>query len=96
MMTSATEVFSVLITRAGELLAEKGEGWAAEDVPTIHTSLRDLHLDSMEQVELISDLEEQFKVEIDDHRMREAQTVGDVCNAIAGKTENSDSVREDI
>lgn len=95
-MTSATEIFSALVGRAGELLAEKGEAWATEDVPTIHTSLRDLRLDSMEQVELISDLEVQFRVEIDDHRMREARTVGDVCNAIAGETKNSDPVREDF
>lgn len=50
----------------------------------------------MEQVELISDLEVQFEVEIDDHRMREAQTVGDVCNAIAGETGDSDPIREDV
>nr|QFF92398.1 acyl carrier protein/phosphopantetheine-binding protein [Rathayibacter iranicus]QFF92414.1 acyl carrier protein/phosphopantetheine-binding protein [Rathayibacter iranicus] len=96
MMTSATDVFSALVGRAGELLAEKGEGWATADIPTIHTSLRDLRLDSMEQVELISDLEVQFEVEIDDHRMREAQTVGDVCNAIAGETGDSDPIREDV
>jgi acyl carrier protein len=46
------------------------------------TRLDDLHLDSLDVVELIMMLEDEFNIEIDDHAVGTPKTVGDVAKIV--------------
>lgn len=50
---------------------------------TEQTTLSDLHLDALDRVQLICDIEEQFKIEIDDDVAEGFQTVGEIHDYIS-------------
>lgn len=52
---------------------------------TEKTTLRSLHLDTLDLVELITDLEEEFKVEFDDDEAQRFQTVGEIVRCLERK-----------
>ncbi len=62
-----------------ELLEEKTGKTLAEDSP-----VDAMGLDSLEFVQLILDVEEYTNRKIDDHKAAEAQTIGELVQAIVG------------
>lgn len=48
------------------------------------TSLRSMHLDALDLVQLIADLEDEFEIEIEDTAAEHFSTVGDVVRYIDG------------
>ncbi|AJM77832.1 acyl carrier protein [Rathayibacter toxicus] len=85
------EVLVILLERARQLVTERGEPTEVPEAISLITPLAELRLDSMEQVELISDIEAHFGVEIADDTLRESTTVGDICRAINDQRTLSDS-----
>lgn len=60
----------------------------AVDVATIHEDSRlieDLHADSLDLVELVMDMEEEFDVQIPDEQLPKIKTVGDIMQVLSAK-----------
>jgi acyl carrier protein len=56
-----------------------------EDIITVDTTLEDLGADSLDLVELVMTLEDEFNIQIEDDAMDSLKTVGDVLDYIASK-----------
>ncbi|MBE6903656.1 MAG: acyl carrier protein [Ruminococcaceae bacterium] len=57
-----------------------------ENEVTMETAfIDDLNADSLDVVELIMAIEEEFNIEVDDSQVEEIQTVGDVVNYLSEK-----------
>ncbi|QXV73569.1 acyl carrier protein [Rhizobium phage RHph_X2_30] len=52
------------------------------------TTFEQLELDSLDAVELIILLEEEFNIDIDDQLAKDARSVADIVNYIKGKSQN--------
>lgn len=52
---------------------------------TENTSLRSIHLDTLDLCELIADLEEEFQIQIEDADAEKFQTVGDILRYVERK-----------
>ena len=59
-----------------------------KDELTSDASFQDLGLDSLDSVELIMQMEEEFKIQISDNEAENLKTVGDVINIIKEKTKS--------
>ena len=66
-----------MLTKIKIIIAEQAE---IDDVNslTIETVLEDLGLDSLDAVEIIMSLEEEFEIEVDDEAFANVKTIGDV------------------
>jgi acyl carrier protein len=58
-------------------------GISMDQIDESKTRLVDLPWDSLDQVECVMELEEQFNISISDEMMANAKTVGDIANGIA-------------
>ena len=63
-------------------------GLEADKVVDSAHLVSDLHIDSLDRVEMIMVIEEKFGIEIPDSEIEKLQTVGDVIKFIKEKTEN--------
>lgn len=60
---------------------------AEPDAITAESDLRDaLHMDSMDGIELVMALEEEFGIELDDDALERVRTFGDLCAICAPVT----------
>lgn len=66
-----------MLTKIKIIIAEQAE---IDDVNslTTETVLEDLGLDSLDAVEIIMSLEEEFEIEVDDEAFANVKTIGDV------------------
>lgn len=69
-----------LLARVKGLISEQLS--ADESEMTIETSFEDLDADSLDIVELVMAIEEEFKLEISDEEVEKIKTVGDVVRYI--------------
>lgn len=53
------------------------------DSLALDTNLASIGVDSLDRVSLSFDLEEQYGVEIPEHKLHQIQTIGDVANAVS-------------
>ncbi len=57
-------------------------GWAEDQITESHSIHDDLGCDSLDDVEIVMAIEEEFSIEINDEDAEKIQTVGDAINAI--------------
>jgi acyl carrier protein len=70
--------------RVKSIVAEQ-LGAAADDVTSKASLIEDLGADSLDIVELVMALEEEYEMEIPDEDAEKIQTVGDIVNYISNK-----------
>ncbi|MGI6615998.1 MAG: acyl carrier protein [Dethiobacteria bacterium] len=66
-----------------EIISEQLE--VAADQLTTETTFEEIDADSLDIVELVMVLEEEFDLEISDHEIEEINTIGDIVNFIESK-----------
>lgn len=66
-----------------EIISEQLE--VAADKLTAETTFEEIDADSLDIVELVMGLEEEFDLEISDHEIEEINTIGDIVNFIESK-----------
>lgn len=66
-----------MLTKIKIIIAEQAE-IADVNSLTTETILEDLGLDSLDAVEIIMSLEEEFEIEVDDEAFANVKTIGDV------------------
>lgn len=66
-----------------EIISEQLE--VAADRLTTETTFEEIDADSLDIVELVMVLEEEFDLEISDHEIEEINTIGDIVNFIESK-----------
>lgn len=77
----------MIFEKITEILAEQLA--ADQDSMTNDTKIaEDLGADSLDLVDLLMSIEDEFGVEIPDEEVENLHTIGDVCNYIANHTEN--------
>lgn len=72
-------------TRVRTILASEVFGVDFDEITSNSDLTEDLGLDSLDRVELIMDLEEEFKIEIDDGDVDGIKTVANLCAYIEKK-----------
>jgi len=75
-----TTITDVIFDRLKEILTEKGVAPTAVR-PDAHL-IRDLGLDSLDTVDLMMELEQEFKIRITDEQMNQTRTVGQVAELV--------------
>lgn len=70
----------MVLEKVKSLLAEQFS--VEEDSITVDTKFEDLGADSLDLVEMVMALEEEFDIQIDDEEVEKIATVGDVVNYI--------------
>lgn len=70
----------MVLEKVKSLLAEQFS--VEEDSITMDTKFEDLGADSLDLVEMVMALEEEFDIQIDDEEVEKIATVGDVVNYI--------------
>ena len=58
-----------------------------EDTITLATRFEELGADSLDIVELVMAMEEEFDIQVEDEQVEKVQTVGDIVNAISAMVE---------
>ncbi|MCD6386384.1 acyl carrier protein [Candidatus Sumerlaeota bacterium] len=81
---------SSIAERVKEIIVNK-LGVSEEEVKEDASFVEDLGADSLDIVELIMDMEEEFNIEIPDEDAEQIRTVGEAINYITEKTESEEA-----
>ena len=68
-----------------ERLSKVFKKYSKNNTLTVESSLKDLGLDSLDLVEVIMDIEEEFDIQFEDDEMLSLKTVADVLSTIESK-----------
>ena len=81
LMTGDATLRERVLKTVTEIVAEHA-GMAAEDIQERHSLENDLGLDSLGQVEIVMEIEDQLDVDIPDSITEEVRTVGDIVERV--------------
>ena len=81
LMTGDATLRERVLKTVTEIVAEHA-GMAVEDIQERHSLENDLGLDSLDQVEIVMEIEEQLDVDVPDSIAEEVRTVGDIVERV--------------
>jgi len=68
-------------------IIEEALSYSTNEIKKEHNLESDLHMDKLDIVEIIMDLEEEFNIDISDEEMEEFSTVQSIINCVESKIE---------